>query len=396
MHLLKNMSHLLGGILLVAGTSIGVGMLALPVATAEGGFLPSVLVYIVCWLFMLCTGLLILECCLWMPKGANLTTLASRLLGKGGTILCWITYLYLFSCLMIAHVTAGGHSINQFFFNALPFSLSSLIYITLFAPFVYLGAKWVDRINLILMLGVISTYIIFVGGGIQEINFKLLSHMNWAKAWLPLPLVFTAFGYQGLIPTLLTHLDRNVSKVRICLFFGTLIPLFIYVIWEFLVLGIVPLEGDFGLLEAFKKGENAIAPLIRFTNHSYLSLVGQYFAFFTMTTSMFGLSIAFIDFLIDGLKLKGKKFQKTTPFLIVFVLPMLVSWVDPEIFLTALNYAGGYGVALLLGAMPILMVWRGRYTFKFGTKMEQLKGGKITLFLLFVFVLFEIYLQIKS
>ena len=68
MHIVHTFGHLLGGTLLIAGTSIGVGMLALPVATASGGFIPSIVVYLICWLFMLSSGLLILEACIWMPK----------------------------------------------------------------------------------------------------------------------------------------------------------------------------------------------------------------------------------------------------------------------------------------------------------------------------------------
>lgn len=96
MHIVRTFGHLVGGTLLVTGTSIGVGMLALPVATAKGGFFPSLLIYLVCWVFMLCTGLLILEACIWMPKNANLITLSSRLLGKWGKFFCWVLYLFLF------------------------------------------------------------------------------------------------------------------------------------------------------------------------------------------------------------------------------------------------------------------------------------------------------------
>ena len=96
MHIVKTFGHLVGGTLLVAGTSLGVGMLALPVATASGGFIPAMVVYLICWIFMLCTGLLILEACIWMPKDANLITLSTRLLGKWGKASCWVLYLFSF------------------------------------------------------------------------------------------------------------------------------------------------------------------------------------------------------------------------------------------------------------------------------------------------------------
>ena len=41
-------NRIVGGTLLVAGTSIGAGMLALPVVTALGGFFPAFFIYLLC------------------------------------------------------------------------------------------------------------------------------------------------------------------------------------------------------------------------------------------------------------------------------------------------------------------------------------------------------------
>src|SRR5579871_6624910 len=100
--------QLIGGILLVAGTSIGAGMLALPVVTAEGGFFPAFFTYLLCWGFMTCTGLLMLEICLEMPPDANLISMAGAYLGRGGKIFAWVLYLFLFYCLTIAYLSGGG------------------------------------------------------------------------------------------------------------------------------------------------------------------------------------------------------------------------------------------------------------------------------------------------
>ena len=53
-------SRYLGGILLVAGTTIGAGMLALPVSTAFMGFYPSLLIFAICWFFMLISAVFFL------------------------------------------------------------------------------------------------------------------------------------------------------------------------------------------------------------------------------------------------------------------------------------------------------------------------------------------------
>jgi tyrosine-specific transport protein len=363
-----------------------VGMLALPVATANGGFLPSLFIYLICWLFMLCTGLLILEACIWMPKDANLITLSSRLLGKWGKGLCWILYLFLFSCLMIAHIAGGGGVVSDLSGGSLPPWLGAMVYVLVFSPVVYFGALWVDRFNLALMAGIIISYLFFVSSSLSYVNPTLLARMDWGKVWWALPVVFTAFGYQSLIPTLFNYMNRNVSKVRLALIFGTTIPLVIYVIWECLILGIVPLQGDGGLLQALQKGGSAVNPLGNFVHNPTLLRMGRTFAFFAMTTSYLGISIAFVDFLLDGLKLSKKGTSKAVICAAIFLVPLLVTLINPHLFISALSIAGGIGVALLLGAMPILMVWAGRYYEGHSLMHQQLPGGRATLALMLAFV----------
>lgn len=394
MHIFHKFGHLLGGTLLVAGTSIGVGMLAMPIATGEAGFLPALLVYVICWFFMLCTGLLILESCTWMPNDSNLITMSGKLLGKGGQAFCWIVYLFLLFCLMVAHIAGGGGAVAQLSGDRLPPFASTLLYVLLFSPVVYLGTKWVDRLNLALMSGVTITFLLFIFSAIPHVQLDLLSHMDWSKMWWGLPVIFTAFGYQILIPTLMTYMDRDVKKVRLAVIIGTMIPLVIYVVWEFMILGIVPIEGSSGLIAAKMKGQNAVYPLQSYIHKPWLLSIGQLFALLAMTTSYVGISIAFLDFLSDGLKVKKKGLRKLGLCGLVFLIPTVITLFNPDIFINALTYAGGFGVALLLGAMPVAMVWSGRYLQRHGDKKAQVAGGKPFLILLMVFVILEILFEL--
>ncbi|HPE84919.1 MAG TPA: aromatic amino acid transport family protein, partial [Chlamydiales bacterium] len=54
-------NHYLGGIFLVSGTAIGAGMLALPVMTSVMGFIPSMVLFLVCWICMLITAFFFLD-----------------------------------------------------------------------------------------------------------------------------------------------------------------------------------------------------------------------------------------------------------------------------------------------------------------------------------------------
>lgn len=392
MRIFHSIGHIVGGTLLITGTAVGVGMLALPVATGPGGFIPSIVIYLICWLFMLCTGLLLLEVCVWMPKDSNLITIASHLLGKTGKGVCWVVYLFLFVTVMIAHVVGGGGIVTEISNGYLPQWVSAILYVIFFAPVVYLGAKSVDRLNLFLMLGVAVSYVCFIGVSAEHVNFNLLSHANWGKAWIALPVLFTAFTYQVIVPTLMNYLNRDVKKVRLCIILGTSIPLAIYLVWELLILGIIPVEG---LITAEKLGQNAVMPLKQFVNSSSLFSIGKAFAFFTLTTSYIALSLAFVDFLADGLKVKKEGLKKVGLCLLVFILPTVIGITYPNIFIKALSYAGGFSCAILFGLFPPIMAWVGRYQKKYPGK-ALLFGGRPMLVFLILFVVFELGIEIGS
>jgi tyrosine-specific transport protein len=396
MHLIRRFGHLFGASLLVTGTSIGVGILGLPLATAAGGFIPSLFVYIASWLFMVSTGLLVLEACLWHPKGANFITLSGHLLGKTGKICCWILYIYLFYCLIIAHLASGGSAFHAITGGWIPQWAGSILYTLIFVPVVYMGTLWVDRLNIVLLLGALITYLLFLVAGVPFIDFSLLSRMEWGKAVGALPVIFTAFGFQNLIPTLVTYLQGDGKKVRAAIWIGTTLPLIVYLIWQFMILGIIPFEGAGGLLEAYRKGQSAVQPLSSLLNKTFLSDVGQAFAFFIMTASFVGIAIAFVDFLSDGLHIAKKGVNKLGLCVLIFIFPLLITLIDPSIFLKALSLAGGIGAALLFGIMPVLMIYRGRYQMKLAKVHERLPGGKILLSAIFLFALFELMLEIFS
>jgi tyrosine-specific transport protein len=397
MHIIRGVGQVLGGTLLIAATTIGVGMLGLPIATGSAGFMPSMIIYFLTWGFMLCTGLLFLEICTWMPKEANLITMAHRLLGSVGKGVCWVVYLFLFFTAMIAHVSAGGSTLVDIclgFHVAVPLWLAMVLYVLIFAPVVYLGTRVVNRFNSFMMIGVLITYCLFILLSWGKLDFSLLAFTNWKEAWKAFPVLFTAFTYQLIIPTLMTYMNRNVKKVRLSIILGSSIPLAIYLIWEMVILGIIP---ACDLIRAKEAGETAIMPLRSLLGNSWIFVIGNYFAFFVLTTSYIALALAFIDFLADGLGVKKIGMRKLGLCAGIFVPPLIIALVYPGIFIVALEYVGGVSCAFLFGFLPPLMVWIGRYVKKYsGSRDRLLFGGKVVLFILMVFVGLEFVLQIMN
>jgi tyrosine-specific transport protein len=382
MRIIHSMGHVIGGTLLIAGTTIGVGMLALPVATGPGGFVPSMIIYLICWAFMLCTGLLLLEVSLWMPKDSSFISMAEKILGPIGRNIFWVVYLFLFVTVMIAHAAGGGSVLLDITGWNMPNWAAVVIYSSVLAPVVYLGARSVDRINMILISGVVISYLAFLLVSLDKVDTKLLSYANWSKAWFALPILFTAFTYQVIIPTLMTYMERNAKKIRLAIFLGSSIPLVIYLVWELVILGIIPYQD---LTEAGKQGQNAIGPMKQLIPKVFQ--IGRFFAFFALTTSFIPLALSFFDFLADGLKWKKKGGRRIILCAVVFGIPMIIAIIYPHIFLVALGYAGGISCAFLFGLMPPVLAWVGRYIKRYPQDKPQLPGGKAALVFLMGFAL---------
>jgi tyrosine-specific transport protein len=381
--------HILGGALLVTGTSVGAGMLALPIVTGLSGFIPSIFTYIICYIVMTATGLLYLEVCLNMPKDSNVISLTDTYLGKKYKIFSWIIYLFLFYCLSVAYIAGAGNMIHVFSNNSIPLLASLIGFVLIFGSFIYKGALTVDRMNLFLVAGLFISYIAFVFLGASHINTSFLKDVNLKQTFFALPVILISFGYQGLIPTLTTYLNKDAKSIRKAIILGTTLTLIIYIIWEMLILGIIPMKGVHGLIEANKTGASAIEPLKYHTNIPSIYIIGQFFGFFAITTSFLGVNLGLFDFLSDGLKIPKKGIKKLLLAVITFLPPLLITISYPHIFLKALDFAGGIGGVLLLVLLPTMMVWKERYVKK--SKIErQLPFGKTALIAIFIFVVIEL------
>jgi tyrosine-specific transport protein len=388
MRIINSLGHVVGGTLLVAGTTIGVGMLALPVVTGHAGFFPSMTMYLLCWAFMLCTGLLLVEVNLSMPAGTSFISMADRLLGPIGKNIFWVMYLFLFTTVMIAHVAGGGDILREIPGWPFPEEFSAILYTLVFAPIVYLGTRSVDRLNLFLISGVAFFYFGFVAVSVSSVTGKLLMHAEWGQAWFAVPVLFTAFTYQVIIPTLMNYLERDVKKTRLAIIFGSSIPLVVYLIWELVILGIVPVQGPSGLIEAARLGQNAVTPLQFFVKSEWMSTFSRFFAFFALTTSFIPLALSFQDFLHDGLKWEKSGLKKLILCAMVFGVPAVIAIIYPGIFLKALGFAGGISCAFLFGLMPPVMVWVCRYIKHYPKDTRQLPGGKLFLIVLMLIAIF--------
>lgn len=381
-------SKFIGGLLLIVGTSIGGGMLALPVSTAEAGFANSLIFLVMCWLIMTTGALLILEVNLRLPAGSNMVSMAKHSLGLPGQIIAWCAYLVLLYALLAAYISGGSdvfHGLLKQINFDIPVWITSLLFTGVFSLVVYGGIRSVDYVNRGLMFGKLGVYLLLVVIISPHVNLSTLGGGSVKAITGSLMILVTSFGFASIVPSLREYFQDDVASLRKVILYGSLIPLTCYVLWDAVIMGTVRRDGSDGLL-ALMNNQHATSGLTQALSAAVQSpLISGFFGFFTsicMITAFLGVSIGLFDFLADGLALKKKGLQGKSTLALTFIPPLAIVLFNPGIYLRALGYAGACCVILLL-LLPSLMTWRARKLDK-EPVTRLVPGGNATLSVLIV------------
>lgn len=375
----------LGGILLITGNAIGGGMLALPLATAQAGFLSSSLFLIVCWAIMLSGALLILEINLWFPPNSHLISMARATLGLPGACIAWLCYLFLLYSLLAAYI-AGGSDFLQGLLQKTHIHFSTITtttgFVLILGAIVYKGIHSVDYMNRMLMAGKLLIFCLLV---LFLFPFISIKHLGQGEIhYLPssLTVIITSFGFAAIIPSLRSYFHSNLKQLRQVIILGSLIPLICYIFWNGSIMGIIPIDKLLSIAHSSEATSRLTNTLSHLLNKNIITFFAWVFTSICLATSFLGVGISLADFLMDGLGLMHTEKNKIIVHILSFLPPLITVILYPAAFITALNYAGIW-CASLLALLPALMAWSGRYHQQI-TSPYRVAGGKNLLGLLII------------
>jgi len=403
--MINKTSRVLGAILLVSGTTIGAGMLALPVTTGLAGFIPALLLMTAIWLFMMLTAFYFLEVNLRIKEESNLISMTHKTLGKPGELVAWLIYLLLLYSLTAAYMVGCSQILSDFFDSLFhldtPQWIWPILVFVIFSFLVYCGTGVVDFLNRFLMMGLFFAYTSIIVFGCCRLSPSFLAYFNWPSLFPSVSVVLTSFGYHIIIPTLATYLEHDVRLLKRAIFIGSLIPFLIYLFWQLLVMGVIPIQGEYSLTEAAHKGLQITFYLKIILENPWIGVGVRFFAFFAIVTSLLGVSLSLSDFLADGLHIKKTYRGNFFLILLTFAPPLLFALFYPEGFVLALQYAG-ICVVILLALLPALMVWFARYRCKelpessmgLISPVFQVGGGKPVLIFTIIISLVILFIEV--
>ncbi|TNL13928.1 tyrosine transporter TyrP [Kosakonia cowanii] len=376
----------LGSVFIVAGTTIGAGMLAMPLAAAGVGFATTLGLLFILWAVMCYTALLLLEVYQHVPAETGLGTLAQRYLGRYGQLITGFSMMFLMYALTAAYISGAGEllasSISEWFSVSLSSSTGVLIFTLVAGGVVCIGTSLVDLFNRFLFSAKILFLVIMLALLMPHVHQANLLTMPLEKglALSALPVIFTSFGFHGSVPSIVSYMGGNIRQLRKVFITGSAIPLVAYIFWQLATLGSIDSHTFIGLL-ASQSGLNGLLLALRdVVASAHVELAIHLFADLALATSFLGVSLGLFDYLADLFRRRNSVSGRLQTGIITFLPPLAFALFYPRGFVMALGYAG-VALAVLALLLPSMLAWQSRKHHP--QSGYRVVGGKPALCLIF-------------
>lgn len=390
---------LLGGTMIIAGTMIGGGMIAIPIATSGIWFYRSLLILIYSWFCMTCSGLMLVEANIHYPQGASFDTMVKDLLGKNWNLITGITITFVLYTLVYAYITVGGDITNDILKGTtgidFPTQIGGFTFCIVLAVCVWISTKVIDRLSTILIIAMVISFIGMSTGLLKNISFENLSNIihpetdvdYWKYIFYALPVCVTSFCFHGTAPSITAYYNRDGKRIQNAILWGSLIAFAVYTLWLTSVQGNLP-RTDF--LDIHNSDNEVRSMIDKINIDSSTSFMGDLIDFFTyvaIISSFLGASLGLFDYLADLFNIKNTRFGRLKTALITFLPPLVCALFYPYGFVTAIGYVG-FAAAIWSIIVPALMVLKSRKKFPNGS--YKVFGGKFLVYFIIFFALFTI------
>ncbi|KAI0560662.1 Tryptophan/tyrosine permease [Gracilaria domingensis] len=224
-----------------------------------------------------------------------------------------------------------------------------------------LSAQNVQRVNNVLVGGVIAAFCAVLSASISDFDITRLSQLHWDMlARGPLVAVlFVSCVYHNVVSNVTMRLEGDRTKIRRTIVIGSAIPLLMFLSYDAAILA-----SNTGAQQL-----NQVAVAL----FSTLAIATSFIGFVE------GLTELWADVRQTLLKNNKQEGTNAADFVATIAPPTVMAGLWPDAFLKALDAAGTYGIAVLFGALPAAMAWRNRRREETKELGRSLVGGDVVL-----------------
>ena len=329
------------GLAILVGTQVGAGILGLPYAASRVGMVPALFILLGVMFLLMSTALIILKLSAEM-RGAQMSTMAQKLLGNAGGWIMYLSILIMGFGAMLAYIAGMGSVFSSLL--GVNETIGAVIFWVLASAVIYLGLEASGKTELIMSFLMLVLFI-----GITASLFPYAKPENAMYAELGGILSMTgvaifALGCHTIIPDIYRGIG-DYKKTRNVVILAFLIPTIIYAIFMI------------SFLLVFGRNTPQIATQGLEILYGRLGkIVGNIIPLLAITTSYIGIGLAQQSNSKEFLKLK-----KSIAWSLTTIPPLVVYLAGIKNFADVLAFAGDTGDMMAFIILPVIMLAIKKY-----------------------------------
>ena len=329
--------------LLIVGTSVGAGFLALPLSGCNLDFklllpLGALCVY-VAWR----SSMMAVELNELYKAPASMDIICRRYCGKRIFALT-LTSIYLLS---LSLLTGYFSCFSDTFSRFCSFSYETVVCLSAVGLFciLSLNAKLFANLNssfVCVLLAAILLAIFYVGTAYSHVEVQ--TETRWRELPGFLPVIFTSFIMQTICPRIYGDLTGDRKKISRALILGISVPGIIYMLWVACVLKNITAH-DAEFLQRLRAHDVSVGELIGFlcstSPHPSIGTILKILTLLSIMTSAIGFAIGLLQsmqFLLP----------KTAARIVVCLVPAILNFISQDMFVRVFAFSGAIATVFMI------------------------------------------------
>lgn len=329
----------------LSGTIIGVGFFSLPYITAKTGILIMLGYFLFLGALVIISHLFFSELALKTPDYKRLPGFAKIYLGNAGEKIAYLSTVLGILGAILAYLIVGGEFLSNllsplFGGNVL---LYTLLYFSAGAILIFFGIKAIAKVEFWGLIGFFLILILMFFRSKTFINVEnlfsgdwILNIRDWKFLFLPYGVILFSLWGIPLVPEIEEMLGEKKQLIKKIIPIAILIPILVYFLFIYLVLGITGSETT----------ESSIVGLGKFLSPGLMNL-GFFFGILTTFTSFISLGLTLRKVFWYDLKI-----DKNLAWLITCFVPLAIFLIGIKNFILVISFVG----AVMFGIDGILIL----------------------------------------
>lgn len=333
----------------LVGTIVGAGILGIPYVVAKAGFLVGLILMLLLGGAFILLNLFAGEVVLRTKEQHQLTGYAEKYLGRNGKRIMTFTMLFAIYGALTAYLIGEGETLRAIFQWGEPLYYS-LIFFVIGVFIIWRGMKTTGKAELILISLLFLVVIFITVFSYKNLNFNNFAVFDFGKLFLPYGIILFAMMGSPAIPEMQEVLGKDKQLLKKAIIVGTCIPIVLYIVFTFIIMGLVGLDQ----FEVLAPNERIATVALSIYVHPILGILANLLAILSMFTSFLTLGTALAqvyeyDYAIS----------RSVSMLLTFAIPLIIVIFNLTTFIAVLGITGAIAGGLD-GILITLMYWKAK------------------------------------